>query len=134
LQCYKDSQCFVYETFKDETAFYAKKGLEFFQQHGARLKRQRYFAGSFHQEHRYHYEVALEIAKQKTHMIGETFVKPSLLKTLAIPLREASEAKMRRISLSSDRLIVQRCISDLLEDVKDQVLNESISNVFFSSG
>ena len=67
-------------------------------------------------------------------MIGETFVKHSLLKTLAIPLRKASEAKMRRISLSSDRLIVQRCISDLLEDVKDQVLNESISNVFFSSG
>jgi len=110
LQCYKDSQCFVYETVKDETAFYAKKGLEFFRRHGAILKRQRHFAGSFHQEHRYHYEDALEIAKQKTHTIGETLVKPSLLKTLNIPLGEASEAKMRRISLSSDRPIIQRCI------------------------
>jgi len=98
------------------------------------LIRQRHFAGSFHQEHRYHYEVALEIAKQKTHTIGETLVKPSLLKTLNIPLGEASEAKMRRISLSSDGPIIQRCISDMLEDEKDQVLNESISNVFFSSG
>ena len=33
------------------------------------MKRQRHFAGSFHQEHRYHYEVALEIAmpNKKTH-------------------------------------------------------------------
>ena len=58
-------------------------------------------------------------------------MKPSLLKTVKIPLGEASEAKMRRISLSSDRPTIQRCISGMLEDVKDQVINESISNVFF---
>ena len=45
---------------------------------------------------------------------------------------KASDAKMRRISLSSDT--IQRRISDMLEDVKDQVINESISNVFLSSG
>jgi len=61
-------------------------------------------------------------------------VKPSLLKTVTIPLGEASEAKMRRRSLSSDGPTIQRCISDVLEDVKDQVINESISDVFFSSG
>ena len=98
------------------------------------MKRQRYFARSFHQEHRYDYEVALEIAKRKTHTLGETIVKPSLLKTLNIPLGEASKAKTRRISLFRDRPIIQRCISDMLEDVKDQVLNESMSNVFFSRG
>jgi len=86
LQCYKDSQCFVYETFKDETAFYAKKGLKFFRRHGARLKRQRHLSGSFHQEHRHHYEVAREIAKQKIRTIGETLVKLSFLKTVKIPL------------------------------------------------
>ena len=39
---------------------------------------------------------------------------------------------MRRISLSSNT--IQRRISGMLEDVKDQVINDSISNVFFSSG
>ena len=59
-------------------------------------------------------------------------MKSSLLKTVKIPLGEASEAKMRRISLSNGT--TQRLISDMLEDVKDQVIDESISDVFFSSG
>jgi len=39
---------------------------------------------------------------------------------------------MRRISLSNDS--IQKRISDMPEDVKDQVMNESISDVFFSGG
>jgi len=38
---------------------------------------------------------------------------------------------MRRISLSSDKF--QRRVSSMLEDVKDQVMNESITSVVFSS-
>jgi len=44
-------------------------------------------------------------------------VKPCLLKILKTFLGEASEAKMRQISLSSNT--VHRRISDMLEDVKD---------------
>ena len=73
------------------------------------------------------YEVALEIVKQKkTHTIGETLVKPCLLKTVELLLGEASEVKMRWISLSSDAL--QRRFSGMPEDVKDQVINAMISS------
>ena len=59
-------------------------------------------------------------------------MKSCLLKTVELLLREASEPKIKRLSLSSDS--IQRPISDMPEDVKDQVINESVSNVFFSSG
>jgi len=42
-----------------------------------------------------------------------------MLKTVKLLLGEAGEAKMREISLSSDT--IQRHISDMLKDVKDQV-------------
>jgi len=54
------------------------------------------------------------------------------LKTGKLLLGEGSKAKMRRISLSSDT--IHRLISDMQEDMKDQVINESITTVFFSSG
>jgi len=62
----------------------------------------------------------LKLPSKKTHTIGKTFVKPCLLKTLKLLLGEAGEAKMREISLSSDT--IQRHISDMLKDVKDQVI------------
>jgi len=58
-------------------------------------------------------------------------VKPGLLKTVTLHLGEAGEAKIRRIPLSNDS--THRHISNMPDDVKDQVINESISNVFFSS-
>ena len=62
------------------------------------------------------YEVALQIAKQKKpHMVGESLVKPCLLKAVKLDLGESSEAKMRQISLSNDT--IQRRISDMSEDV-----------------
>jgi len=67
-------------------------------------------------------EVALEIAKhENTQMVGETLVNPYLLITVKLLPGEASEAKTRRIYLSRDT--VQRGISDMLEDVKDQIIN-----------
>jgi len=69
------------------------------------------------------YEVILEIAKRKKiHTIREMLVKSCLLKTVKLFLGEASEAKMRQTSLSSDT--IQRCLSDMPEDVKDQVINQ----------
>jgi len=60
-------------------AFHAKKGLEFFQRHGASLKRQRHLVGSFHQQHRLHMKSHLKLPSKKTHTIGETLVEPCLL-------------------------------------------------------
>ena len=44
-------------------------------------------------------------------------MKPCFLKILKTLLGEASEAKMRQISLASNT--IRRRISDMLEDVKD---------------
>ena len=82
----------------------------------------------------------LKLPSRKSSNDGETlicsklFVETCLMKTVKLLLEEASDANMRRISLSSDT--IQRRISDMPEDVKDQVINESISNsnIFFSSG
>jgi len=84
----------------------------------------------FHQEQRLHInKVAFEIGKQKTYTIEETLVKPCLLKIVKLHLRECSKAKMRRISYSSNT--IQRHISDMWEDVKDQVINEMEASPMF---
>ena len=45
-----------------------------------------------------------------------------MLKTVKLLLEEASDARLRRIYLSIDA--IQRRISDMPKDVKDQVINE----------
>ena len=119
MQWYKDSQCFACDTFEDDTAFHAKNGLEFFRRNGATFKRQRHLGGSFRKEHRLHMKSHLKLRSKQSHTIGKTLVKPCMLKTVKLLLGEAGEAKMREISLSSDT--IQRHISDMLKDVKDQV-------------
>ena len=115
---------------------HAKKDLEFFKRHEAGLKRQRLdLGGGYHQQNaasvQASYEVALEIAKQKKpHTIGETLVKPCLLKTVKLILGEASEAKMRQLSLSNTT--IRRRISDMSEDVKEQVVKEIKASLIFS--
>ena len=107
---------------------HVSKDLEFFRRHEASLKRQRLdVTGSFQQENgalvQASYEVALEIAKnKKPHTIRESLIKPCLLKTVKILLGESSAAKIRQISLSNDT--IQRRISAMSEDVKEQVINE----------
>ena len=137
VQC--SSQCGIDEAFEIKEAFgdhYVTKDLEFFRRHEAGLKRQRLnFTGSYLQENaaviQASYEVALEIAKQKKpHTIGESLVKPCSLKTVKLLLGESSVAKMRQISLSND--IIQRRISDMSEDVKEQVINEMKASPMFS--
>ena len=91
------------------------------------MKRQRHIAGDFHQEHRPHMKTRLKLPSKKC-TIAEPLVKPCLLKILF--LGEAREVKMRQISLSSNT--IQRRISDVLDDVKDQVINEMKASPMFS--
>ena len=114
---------------------HVSKDLEFFRRYEADLKRQRLdFTGSFQQENaasmQASYEVALEIARnKKPHTIGESLVKICLWKTVKILLGESSAAKMRQIFLSNDT--IQRRISDMSEDVKEQVINKMKASPMF---
>jgi len=74
----------------------------------------------------------LKLPSKKTSTIDGTLVKPFVENSKTASWRNCSKANMRRVSLSSDT--IQRHISNTLEDVKDQVINESISNLLFSSG
>ena len=115
---------------------HAKKDVDFFRRHEAGLKRQRLDrTGSFQQQNealvQASYEIAFEIAKQKKpHTIGETLVKPCLLKSVKILLGESSEAKMKQISLSNDT--IQRRISEMSVNVKEQVIDEIQDSPMFS--
>ena len=67
--------------------------------------------------------MALEIAKQKKpHTIGETSVKPRVLKMADIMLGKDTEKKLASVSLSSST--IQRRIKDLFDDIKYQVVEE----------
>ena len=57
-------------------------------------------------------------------------MKPCLLKTVKLILGEASEAQMRQLSLSNTT--IQRRISDMSEDVKEQVVKEIKPSPMFS--
>lgn len=115
---------------------HTKKDIEFFQRHETSLRRQRLDpTGNFQQNNtgavQASYEVALEIAKQKKpHTIGETLIKPCMLKMVKLVLGETSETKMRQISLSNNTM--QRRILDMSADVKEQVLNEIKASPLFS--
>ena len=73
----------------------------------------------------------MEIAKgKKPHTIGETLVKPCLLKTLKLVLGDASAAKVKQISLSNNT--IKRRISDIAQDVTVQVIQEIKGSPMFS--
>jgi len=74
----------------------------------------------------------LKLPSKKSSTIDGTLVKPFVENSKIASWRNYSKANMRRVSVSSDT--IQRHISNTLEDVKDQVINESISNLLFSSG
>ena len=69
------------------------------------------------------YVVAFKIAKQKKpHSIGETLIKPCVLKMADIMLGKDAERKLASISLSNST--IQRRIKDLSDDIKCQVVEE----------
>lgn len=113
-----------------------QKDTAFFQRHETGLIRSRFGAtGSIQQQNtavlQASYEAALEIAKnKKPHTIGETLIKPSMLKMVSLVLGEASAVKMRQVSLSNSS--VQRRIADMSEDVKIQILEEIKQSPLFA--
>uniref|UniRef100_UPI00358EFF27 zinc finger BED domain-containing protein 5-like n=1 Tax=Myxine glutinosa TaxID=7769 RepID=UPI00358EFF27 len=115
---------------------HAEKDLEFFKRHELLLKRQKLDARGSFQQHsaaavEASYEVALEFAKhKKPHTIGETLIKPCMLKMVKLVLGEASTKKMQQVSLSNNTL--QRRISHMSMDVKEQVLDEIKDSPLFS--
>jgi len=94
-----------------------------------------YFAGSFHQEHRHHMTSHLKLPSTKAShdwrngSLSKT-VESYLLKIIRLLHEEASEAKMRRMSLSSDT--IQWWISDMSEDVKNQMQMKECPTRMFS--
>ena len=115
---------------------HAKKDVAFFQRHEAGLKRPRLdCTGSFNQSNvsaiEASYVVTLKIGKQiKPRTIGETLVKPCLLKTAKLILKDASVAKLKQISFSNNS--IQRRILDMSKYVKKQVVNEIKASSMFS--
>ena len=64
--------------------------------------------------------MAFEIAKQKKpHTIGETLIKPCILKTAGIVLGKEAEKKLAAILLSNNT--IQKRIKNLSLDIKSQV-------------
>ncbi|XP_075684349.1 protein FAM200C-like [Rhinoderma darwinii] len=73
------------------------------------------------------YEVAYLIAKQgKPHTIGETLIKPAVLKMANIMLGKAAEVKLSQIPLSNDT--VSDRIEDMCKDILAQVVADLISS------
>ncbi|XP_068243831.1 protein FAM200C-like [Palaemon carinicauda] len=67
------------------------------------------------------YEISMLIAKsKKSHNIGETLIKPSILCAAQLILGKDSANKLSQISLSNDT--VQRRIHELSQDIKEQTL------------
>uniref|UniRef100_A0A8C5M152 Uncharacterized protein n=1 Tax=Leptobrachium leishanense TaxID=445787 RepID=A0A8C5M152_9ANUR len=73
------------------------------------------------------YEVAYLIAKQgKTHTIGETLIKPAVLKMVNIMLGKVAEVKLSQIPLSNDTL------SDRIEDMSKDILAQVVADLISS--
>ena len=69
------------------------------------------------------YEIAMLISKsKKSHNIGESLIKPSILRVAEFVLGKDSANKLSQISLSNDT--VKRRIDELPQDIKDQTLDQ----------
>ena len=69
------------------------------------------------------YVVAHEIAKQKKpHTIGETLIKPCILKMVDIMLGKDAKKKLASVSLSNST--IEKIIKDLSDDIKCQAVEE----------
>jgi zinc finger BED domain-containing protein 5/7/8/9 len=115
---------------------FASKDVDFFKGYETQLKRQKLdISGIFQPQNQNviqaSYEIALEIAKnKKPYTIAEKLIKPCLLRSVNLILGEASERKMRNISLSNST--IQKRISDMSEDVQEQILTEIRASPLFS--
>lgn len=77
------------------------------------------------------YELSLIIAKEKkSHTIGETLVKPCILKAADVVLGTDSRQKLSQIPLSDNT--VKRRIDDMAKDIKNQVIVAIKKSPFFA--
>ena len=77
------------------------------------------------------FEIAQMIAQaKKTHNIGETLIKPCMLKASSLVLRESNSKKLAKISLS-DSTIKTR-IDELENDIECQVLQKIHASPYFA--
>ena len=77
------------------------------------------------------YEISMLIAKsKKSHNIGETLIKPSILCAAQLILGKDSANKLSQISLSNDT--VHRRIRELSQDIKEQTLEQVRASPVFA--
>lgn len=77
------------------------------------------------------YEIAMLIAKsKKSHNIGESLIKPSILCATELVLGKDSANKLSQISLSNDT--VKGRIDELSQDIRDQTLNQVRASPVFA--
>lgn len=77
------------------------------------------------------YELSLLIAKaKKSYIVGETLVKPCLLKAADIVLGPEGRQKLSQIPLSDNT--VKRRIDDMAEDITNQVVDAVKQSPFFA--
>lgn len=77
------------------------------------------------------YEIALLIAKdKKPNSIGESLVKPCIIKAAKLLLDQKSVDKLAQISLSNDT--IHNRISEMSEDIKIQVIKNIRNSPYFS--
>ncbi|CAM2119818.1 unnamed protein product [Caretta caretta] len=109
------------------------KPKEFFSDKLQNLKHMKLdMTGAFHQASAKVVEASyvLLVAKaKKAHIIGQTLVKPCLLKAGDIVLGVESKKKISEISLSNNS--VKRCIDDMAKDLKLQVVEAVKASLFF---
>lgn len=70
------------------------------------------------------------LKKKKSHIIGETLVKPCMLKAAEIVFVPESKQKLQQISLSDNT--VKRRIDDMAEDIKKQSVDAVKQAPFFA--
>ena len=110
------------------------KNAEVFKKKEACVKRQRLdTSGTFRQQSQTFveasYAASLIITKQiKQYTTGENLVKPCAFEMARIVLGQENEKKLKQISLPNNT--VQRWISDLADDIKQQVISD-IENAEF---
>ncbi|XP_008180996.1 protein ZBED8-like [Acyrthosiphon pisum] len=68
--------------------------------------------------------------QKKPHTLGETLIKPSILKAVEIVLGEEGKRKIAQLSLSDNT--VKRRIDELALDIKNQLIHKLKYSVFFA--
>ncbi|XP_066953244.1 protein FAM200C-like [Macrobrachium rosenbergii] len=77
------------------------------------------------------YEIALLIAKsKKSHNIGESLIKPSLLCAAELVLGKDSANKLSQISLSNDTF--KKRIDEMSQDIKEQIFDQVRASPVFA--